>query len=60
MKAVHGMLCIFSGVVFRVQRKSFLSCKPVLKQQLVAPNLEDLNKNIDNIIISLFYQVLRK
>lgn len=36
------------------------SCKLVLKQQLVAPNLEDLNKNIDNIIISLFYQVLRK
>ena len=35
-------------------------CKPVLKQQLVAPNLEDLSKNIDNIIISLFYQVLRK
>lgn len=26
----------------------------MLKQQLVAPNLEDLSKNIDNIIISLF------
>lgn len=35
-------------------------CELVLKQQLVAPNLEELNKDIDNNIISLFYQVLRK
>ena len=51
MKAVHRVVWIFSGVALQAGAQTAI---------LVALNLEDLNKNIDNIIISLFCQVLRK